>query len=66
MSETIAVPRPQAAALVGLSDKELKRAIDDGEIRVRYRGRKCLVDYSDLRAWFDALPAQKPGADATL
>lgn len=57
--DPIALPRPQAAALVGLSDRELKRAIDDGEIRVRYRGRKCLVDYADLREWFDALPAER-------
>lgn len=55
----IAVPRSEAAALVGLSDRELKRAIDDGEIRSRYRGRKCLVDYADLREWFDALPAER-------
>jgi excisionase family DNA binding protein len=55
----IGIPRPEAAALVGLSDRELKRAIDDGEIKVRYRGRKCLVDYADLREWFDNLPAEK-------
>lgn len=60
--ELISLPRPEAAAIVGLSDRELKRAIDDGEIKVRYRGRKCLVDYTDLRAWFDALPASKPGS----
>lgn len=60
--DPIALPRPEAAALVGLSDRELKRAIDDGELRVRYRGRKCLVDYTDLREWFDTLPAEKPNA----
>lgn len=56
----IALPRPEAAALVGLSDRELKRAIDDGEIEVRYRGRKCLVSYGDLIEWYRALPAEKP------
>lgn len=55
----IAVPRSEAAALVGLSDRELKRAIDDGEVAARYRGRKCLVDYADLREWFAALPAER-------
>jgi hypothetical protein len=48
--------------LVGLSDRELKRAIDNGELLARWRGRKCLVDYRDLREWFDALPSQKPTA----
>lgn len=62
-ADPIALPRPQAASLVGLSDRELKRAIDDGEIRVRYRGRKCLVDYGDLREWFDGLPAQPKKKD---
>jgi excisionase family DNA binding protein len=60
--DPIALPRPEAAALVGLSDRELKRAIDDGELSVRYRGRKCLVDYADLREWFDTLPAEKTPA----
>lgn len=55
----IAVPRAEAAALVGLSDRELKRAIDAGEIKARFRGRKCLVDVTDLREWYDALPAEK-------
>lgn len=59
----IGLPRPQAAALVGLSDRELKRAIDDGEIQARYRGRKCLVDYADLREWFDGLPSVPKKAD---
>lgn len=58
--EPISVPRREAAALVGLSDMELKRAIDASEIRAKYRGRKCLVDVADLRAWFDALPSEPP------
>lgn len=58
--EQISVPRKEAAALVGLSDMELKRAIDNDEIRAKYRGRKCLVDVADLKAWFDALPSKPP------
>jgi len=58
--EQIAVSRREAAALVGLSDMELKRAIENDEIRAKYRGRKCLVDVADLRAWFDALPSEPP------
>lgn len=58
--EQIAVSRREAAALVGLSDMELKRAIDNDEIRAKYRGRKCLVDVADLKAWFDALPSESP------
>lgn len=59
-AEQIAVSRREAAALVGLSDMEPKRAIDNGEIRAKYRGRKCLVDVADLKAWFDALPSEPP------
>ena len=58
--QRIAVSRSDAAELVGLSDMELKRAIDNDEIRAKYRGRKCLVDVADLKAWFDALPSQPP------
>jgi excisionase family DNA binding protein len=61
-AEQIAVPRREAAALVGVSTRELDRAIADGEIQVKYRGRKPLVDYSDLRDWFESLPADKPAA----
>lgn len=58
--EQIAISRREAAALVGLSDMELKRAIDNDEIHAKYRGRKCLVDVADLKAWFDALPSEPP------
>lgn len=58
----IAVPRAEAAALVGVSDRDLKRAIDKGELEVHYRGRRPLVDYADLQAWYKALPTSPPGA----
>lgn len=60
--QPIAVPRSEAAALVGLSDRELRRAIADGELEVHYRGRSPLVDYADLIAWYKALPTSRPGA----
>lgn len=58
--EQIATSRREAAALVGLSDRELKRAIDNDEIRAKCRARKCLVDVADLKAWFEALPSELP------
>jgi excisionase family DNA binding protein len=61
-ADLIALPRPQAASLVGLSDRELKRAIDDGELEAHWRGRKCLVDYADLQTWYKALPQHSPAA----
>lgn len=61
-TEPIAIPRPEAARIVGLSDKELKRAIDDGELEAHWRGRKCLVDFADLHAWYKALPPHAPTA----
>jgi len=64
IADLIAIPRPEAARLVGLSDKELKRAIDDGELEAHWRGRKCLVDYADLHAWFKALPQHAPVAES--
>lgn len=56
----IAVPQGRAGELVGLSEREIRRAIAAGEIEVHYRGRRALVDVDDLRAWFKALPTVRP------
>lgn len=60
MTNPIAVPRSKAAELVGISDRELRRAIHAGELEVHYRGRLPLVDYNDLIAWYKALPTSLP------
>lgn len=57
--EPIALSQVDAAVLVGLSEREIRRAIADGELGVHYRGRKCLVDYQDLMAWYRALPMER-------
>jgi len=58
--EPFAMSQSEAAAFVGLSLREIQKAIHDREIKVRYRGTKCLVDVADLKAWFDALPSEPP------
>lgn len=58
----IALSQAEAAGAVSLSEREIRRAIADGEIEVHYRGRKCLVDYEDLLAWYKALPTARPAA----
>ncbi|PTU55368.1 hypothetical protein DBB34_14520 [Sphaerisporangium cinnabarinum] len=57
---SIALTQAQAAMAVGLSEREIRRAIAAGEIEVHYRGRRALVDVDDLRAWFKALPTERP------
>lgn len=59
MSEPIALPLPAAAEAVGLSERELRRAIRDNELAPRYRGSKPLIDVEELRDWFRALPTEK-------
>lgn len=60
MADPIALPLPEAAAAVGLSERELRRAIAANELAPRYRGSKPLIDVEELRDWFRALPTERP------
>lgn len=52
----------EAARLVGLSARELKRAAKAGDLTLRYRGRKPVVEDSELRAFIANLPTTAPKA----
>lgn len=45
-----------AAALTGLSEWEIRKAINDEEIPARRRGRRLSIEYASLVDWFHALP----------
>lgn len=55
----IAVDVVTACRMVSLSRPTVDKAIRDGNLPVRYYGRKPLIDVDDLRAWFKALPTEK-------
>lgn len=45
-----------AAALTSLSEYEIRELVNAGTIAARRRGRRVLIDYSALVAWFRSLP----------
>lgn len=53
----IAVDVPTACHMVSLSRPTIDKAIRNGDLPVRYYGRKPLIDVDDLRTWFKALPS---------
>jgi len=56
----IAVDVVTACGMVSLSRPTIDRAIRDGDLPVKYLGRKPLIRVTDLEAWYDALPSVKP------
>lgn len=60
MTAAIAYTLPDAARVVGLSERFLRDAITAGDLAARYAGRKVLIPADELRAWVDAMPSQRP------
>ena len=56
----VAYDREHAAAAVGLSTRELDRAVEEGRLRRRYRGSKPLYLRSDLEEFVQSLPDERP------
>jgi hypothetical protein len=51
----------EAMQLVGTtSEKTVDRAIKAGDLPVKFVGRKPLVPFPALVAWFEGLPDEKP------
>jgi hypothetical protein len=46
-----------AATLTGLSEWEIRKAINELEIPTRKRGRRLSIEYPALVEWFHALPS---------
>ena len=49
-----------AAAAVGLSDASIRQAMNDGNLTARFFKTKRLIGHDELRAWFKALPVDRP------
>ena len=60
--EPISIPLAGSGAYIGVSDRTVRRAIEAGDITVRYAGRKPLVLLSELRAWVESLPTERASA----
>ncbi|NYG05709.1 excisionase family DNA binding protein [Phycicoccus badiiscoriae] len=54
--EPIAVSVKEASGLTGLSEYELRQAINRGELPAKRRGRRVLVPVDGLKTWIDSLP----------
>ena len=50
---TIGVSVKQAVDLTSISDKEIRDAINRGDIPARRIGRRIAIDYAGLVAWFN-------------
>ncbi len=62
---TVAKPKfaysiAEAAEAAGVSDKTIRRAIEAGDLAVRYPTSRPVVPVDELRAWIDAMPSQRP------
>ena len=51
-----------AAAAAGVSKSTLNRAIANGDLIRRYPNRIPVIMASELNAWLESLPLEKPGA----
>lgn len=47
---------PRAAALLGLTEKALRRQVERGRIPFRRLGRKLIFLESEIQAWLETLP----------
>jgi hypothetical protein len=59
--EQIAYTIDGASFAVSLSRDEIYRAVRNGELTLRKRGRRSLILAHDLRCWAEGLPIEGPG-----
>lgn len=45
----------------GISEAEIRRAIDDNYLVRRYLKSKPIILTSDAQAWLESLPTERPG-----
>jgi hypothetical protein len=50
----------EAAQAVGYSDWVIKKAIAAGDITPRYANSKPIIPHTELVAWVESLPVDKP------
>jgi hypothetical protein len=51
---TIGVSVKEAVRITSISDKELRDAVNRGDIPARRIGRRIAIDYAGLVAWFNS------------
>lgn len=61
MSAPLAYTIADAAAAVGVSDRVIRRAIDKGDLTVRYPTSRPVILADELREWLATLPSKAPG-----
>lgn len=62
--DPIAVDVRTACEILSLSDSRVRDLLNAGAIESRYEGRKRLVSYRSLAAYFESLPLDPPGSAA--
>lgn len=63
--DPILISVEEASKALGISRWVCYQLANKGEIETRYQGRRRLVVVESLRAYADALPTEKPQADAS-
>lgn len=63
--QPLAVPLPEAAAMVGISVDKLRQHIDRDELAASYIDFKPVIKVSELQRWLDARPNERPTVGAT-
>lgn len=64
MKEPIAVTVAEASRLTGVSVRAIRRAVDRGELELRYPTARPVVLIADLVTWVSAAPTTRQGAHA--
>lgn len=57
---TISLDFDQAAEATGHSKDVIRRAVNAGELPVRYPTSKPVIRFVDLVAWIDSAPTERP------
>ena len=56
----VAAEKKDAAAKVGLSPSTLEKALRSGDLVAHYSGTKPVFLATDLHAWVESLPTERP------
>jgi excisionase family DNA binding protein len=58
----LAVTIPDAIKASGMSRTAIYSALKRGDLSARKAGKRTLINFADLQAYLDRLPAYQPGA----
>lgn len=63
MSRDIRVSPSMAAALFGVSERSIRRAVKNGELKFTVKNSRYQIHFKDLVAWSNALPNRQKKCD---